>query len=63
MKREMKSILKKTVKIAGVTCLAVGAAAIVTSGAALKALEAGGKHLAGTINKITAETSAEEIGS
>lgn len=56
MKKEIKSALKKTVKIACVTCVAAGAVAVVTSGAALKAIEEGGKYLADRVKKIVKET-------
>ena len=55
MKQEIKSVLKKTAKIAGVTCLAVGSIAVLTSGVALKAISEGGKYLAGTVMKIINE--------
>lgn len=55
MKQKIKSTLKKTAKIAGVTCIAAGAVAIMTSGAALKAIGEGGKYLAKTIRRIAAE--------
>ena len=38
MKKEIKSILKKTAKIACVTCVAAGAIAFVSSKAALSAI-------------------------
>lgn len=52
MKKEIKSILKKTTKIACVTCVATGAIAVMTSGVALKAIGEGGKYLVNTIKKI-----------
>lgn len=55
MHKEINTILKKTVKIAGVTCVAAGAVAIMTSGVALKALAEGGKHLANVVKEILAE--------
>lgn len=58
MKKEIKSTLKKTVKIAGVTCLAAGSIAIVTSSAALKAIGEGSKYLLGTIKNILKEAPA-----
>lgn len=65
MKQETIQIAKKAAKIAGVTCLTLGAAAVVTSGAALKALTAGGKYLKDAIKRITAEApepaGAEEV--
>lgn len=55
MNQEIKSVLKKTVRIAGATCVAAGAVAIITSGAALKAISEGGKYLADTIKRIATE--------
>ena len=55
MKEEVKSALKKTAKIAGVTCLATGAVAVLTSGMALKAICEGGKYLASTVKQIIEE--------
>lgn len=65
MNQEVKTIVKKTAKIAGVTCLALGSAALITSGAALKALTEGAKYLKDSIQKIVdekyeAETVVEE---
>lgn len=63
MKQEIKSIMKKTAKIAGVTCIAAGAVALMTSAAALKALTEGSKYLKNTVEKIIAgesETVVEE---
>lgn len=59
MNKEMKSVLKKTAKIAGVTGVAAGAVAIMTSGAALKALSEGG-YLVNTVKKIMNEQEAPE---
>lgn len=66
MNKELTSIVKKTAKIAGVTCVAAGAVALMTSGAALKALTVGGKYLKDTIQKIVnenpdADVAAEEV--
>lgn len=55
MKQEVKSVLKKTVKIAGVTCLVAGSIAVLTSGMALKAISEGGKYLASTVKRIIDE--------
>lgn len=54
------NILKKTVKIAGVTCFALGGAALIASGAALKALTEGGKYLKDTVKKIINDKPVEE---
>jgi len=55
MNKEIKSVVKKTAKIAGVTCIAAGAVALMTSGAALKALTEGAKYLKDTVKKIINE--------
>ena len=60
MEQEIKTVLKKTVKIAGVTCFALGSAALVASGAALKALVEGGKYARDSVKKILAEETAGE---
>ncbi len=52
MKQEKSNILKKTIKIASVTCVALGGAALIASGAALKALTEGTKVLKNTVRKI-----------
>lgn len=62
MKKEAVVIVKKAAKIAGATCIAAGAVALMTSGAALKAITEGGKYLANTVQKIVKEEpEAEEI--
>ena len=43
MNSEIQSLVKKTAKIAGVTCFALGGAALIASGAALKAMKEGAK--------------------
>ena len=55
MNREAKSLVRKTAKIACVTCIAAGAVALMTTGAALKALTEGGKYLKNTVQKIIDE--------
>ena len=55
MNKETKTIVKKTVKIAGVTCVALSGAALIASGAALKAMTEGAKYLKDTIEKIVCE--------
>lgn len=55
MNKETASILKKTIKITGVTCAALGGAALIASGAALKAMTEGAKYLKNTIEKIVNE--------
>ena len=60
MKKEAKNLVMKTAKIAGVTCVAAGAVALMTTGAALKALTAGAKYLKDTVKKIIDEEPKEE---
>ena len=60
MNKEAKNLVKKTAKIACVTCIALGGAALVASGAALKALTAGGKYLKDTVKKIIDEEPKKE---
>ena len=55
MSKEIKSIVKKTAKVAGVTCIALGGAALIASGAALKALTAGAVYLKDAVRKIVGE--------
>lgn len=55
MNKEIKNILKKTAKVAGVTCVAAGAVAVMTSGVALKAITEGGKYLADAVKRIINE--------
>lgn len=60
MSKEINRVLKKTVKIAGVTCVALGGAALIASGAALKALAEGAKFVKNTVKEILDEQPAEE---
>ena len=60
MEKEIKTVLKKTVKISCVTCLALGSAALVASGAALKALVEGAKYVKDSVRKIIDEKPEEE---
>jgi hypothetical protein len=60
MQKEIETVLKKTVKIAGVTCLALSGAALIASGAALKALTEGAKYVKDSVKKIIDEKSNEE---
>ena len=60
MEKEIKNIVKKTAKIAGVTCVAMGAVALVTSKAALKAMLKGGEYLKDTVKKIIDEEPEEK---
>lgn len=55
MNQEIRTILKKTVKVAGAACFAAGAIAVLTSGAALKAIGEGGRYLVNTVQKIVNE--------
>lgn len=60
MNTEIETVLKKTVKITGVTCFALGGAALIASGAALKALTEGAKYVKDAVKKIIAENPEEE---
>ena len=60
MEKEVKTVLKKTVKIAGITCLALSGAALIASGAALKALTEGAKYVKNSVRKIIDEKPGEE---
>ena len=60
MKKEVVSIIQKSAKIAGVTCLAAGVVAVATSGAALKAIAESGKYLAKTVKEIWGEHPEKE---
>lgn len=55
MDKEIKTVLIKSAKIAGATCFALGGAALIASGAALKALTEGARYLADTVKKIVDE--------
>ena len=62
MKKEITSIVKKSAKVGAAVCVAAGAVALMTSGAALKALTEGAKYLKNTVEKIVRETpEAEQI--
>lgn len=63
MSKEIKSIVKKTAKVAGVTCIALGGAALIASGAALKALAAGAVYLKDTVRKIVGDDTVVEAAS
>lgn len=58
MKKEIKSMLGKTAKIACVTSVAAGAIAVMTSGFALKAISEGGKYMANAVKRIVTEDTA-----
>lgn len=55
MKKEIKNIAVKSAKLAGVTCVAAGAIALIASGAAVKAVTAGGKYLKDVARRILEE--------
>lgn len=55
MNKKNTSIVKKTVKVGAAVCVAAGAVALMTSGAALKALTEGAKYLKNTVKKIVDE--------
>ena len=62
MQKEIKTVLKKTVKIAGVTCLTLSGATLIASGAALKVLTEGAKYVKDSVKKIIDEkTDTEEM--
>lgn len=56
MKKEITSIVKKSAKVGAAVCVAAGAIALVTSGAALKALAEGAGYLKNTVTKILRES-------
>lgn len=60
MNQEIKSLIKKSIKIAGVTCFTAGVVAVATSGAALKAIAESGKYLAKTVKDIIDEKPQQE---
>lgn len=60
MEKQIKSVLKKTVKIAGITCIALGGAALIASGAALKALTEGAEYLKDSVKKVLEEKPQEK---
>ena len=55
MNKKNTSIVKKTVKVGAAVCVAAGAVALMTSGAALKSLTEGAKYLKNTVKKIVNE--------
>ena len=61
MNSEVKAILKKSVKVACVTCASLGAVALVASGAAVKAATEGGKLLVESVKKIVKEGEKQDI--
>ena len=60
MKKKITSIVKKSAKVGAAVCVAAGAVALMTSGAALKALTEGAKCLKNTVKKIIDEESKSE---
>ena len=56
MKNEITSIVKKSAKVGAAVFVAAGAIALVTSGAALKALAEGAGYLKNTVTKILRES-------
>ena len=60
MNKDILTILKKSAKIAGMTCLTAGVVAVATSGAALKAIAESGKYLAKTVKDILEEKPEQE---
>lgn len=59
MKGKKSNILKKTVKIAVFTCIALGGSAVIASGAALKAMAEGAKYRKDAVRKIMNEEAAD----
>ena len=60
MKKKITSIVKKSAKVGAAVCVAAGAVALMTSGAALKALTEGAKYLKNTVKKIIDDESKSE---
>lgn len=60
MNKEIESIIRKSIRITGAACFAMGAAAVIASGAALKAMAEGTKYLIDTVEKILDEEIAAE---
>ena len=60
MKKKITSIVKKSAKVGAAVCVAAGTVALMTSGAALKALTEGAKYLKNTAKKIIDEESKSE---
>lgn len=60
MRQKNSDLLKKTIKIAAITCVALGGTALLVSGAALKALAEGAKCLNNTVRKIMKEDAEAE---
>lgn len=56
------NLLKKTVKVAGVVCVATGAVALLTSGTAAVAVAEGINYAKGAIKKIVNQETEEAIG-
>lgn len=59
MDKEIKDTLKKTAKIAGVTCVTAGAVALIASGAALKAAVSGIQYIKDRAEEILKEAKDE----
>ena len=55
MKQKTTDILKKTVSVSGITCIALGSTALIASGAALKALTEGAGFLKNAVRAVLAE--------
>lgn len=52
MKKEITRLVKKTAKVAGITCIAAGAVAIMTSKTAVQTIVKGGEYLKDAVKKI-----------
>ena len=59
MKKKVRSLLKKTAAIAGVTCIAASAVAVVSSKAALQAMLKGSEYFKNRIGQIVSRDADE----
>ena len=59
MKKKVKTLLKKTAAVAGVTCIAAGAVAVVSSKAALQAMLKGSEYFKNRIEEIISSNDDE----
>lgn len=59
--KKARTVAGKAVKVLGVTCIALGGAALIASGAAVKALNEGAVYLANAVKKIVEEPEKETV--
>lgn len=59
--KKAKTVAGKAVKVLGVTCIALGGAALIASGAAVKALNEGAVYLAKAVKNIVDEPKKEVV--